>query len=95
MKTYNLGEFSFECTVDELLTKLTKLKEKYSEYDVLEFEPNYRWEGDNSWSLFGKRKETPKEKVAREKAEKEAMDRQRKFMIANAKKLGIKPEDLL
>jgi hypothetical protein len=94
MKSYNLGEFSFECTVDKLIEELIKLKEKYSEYDTLEFEPNYRWEGDNSWSLFGKRKETEKERVAREKAEQEALKLQKKYVIENAKKLGIKPEDL-
>ena len=94
MKSYNLGEFSFECTVDELIKELIKLKEKYSEYDTLEFEPNYRWEGDSSWSLLGKRKETEKERVAKEKAEQEALKLQKKYVIENAKKLGIKPEDL-
>lgn len=94
IKKFKLEEdIMFDCDLDCAISKLQRFKEDFSEYHDLFIEPSYRWEGDNTYELYGHREETKKEKERRLKEEKELEQRRKAQLIRDAKKLGLKVEE--
>jgi hypothetical protein len=103
-KLRTISFYDLELTLDDIIDLFQDFKKQYPDYiDTMYFELEYYGYGNeaNGLTLSGTRSETDEERNKRlelarklkEKKQKKKEDQKQK-LIKDAKKLGIKPEDL-